>query len=128
MKKKKEKLSKIFMMISGVMIGVINGFFGGGGGMLCVPILEKVFKMKTKNAHSTALLVMLPLSIVSGVIYLLNKNVDMFTLGLVGIGTLIGGVLGTFVIKKINSNVLSIIFALIMLAAGIRMVIPWVLP
>lgn len=124
MKKKKEKLSKIFMMISGVMIGVINGFFGGGGGMLCVPILEKVFKMKTKNAHSTALLVMLPLSIVSGVIYLLNKNVDMFTLGLVGIGTLIGGVLGTFVIKKINSNVLSIIFALIMLAAGIRMVIP----
>jgi hypothetical protein len=34
--------SKLPLIVSGIAIGIVNGFFGGGGGMVCVPILEKL--------------------------------------------------------------------------------------
>ena len=34
------------------LIGCVNGFFGGGGGMLCVPFLEKIVKLPTQKAVS----------------------------------------------------------------------------
>ena len=37
---------KIWLILSGSVIGILNGFFGGGGGMVCVPILEKVLKLQ----------------------------------------------------------------------------------
>ena len=125
MNKKKVKLHKLWIVFSGIFIGLINGFLGGGGGMFCVPILEKLYSLKTKEAHSTALVVMLPLSLVSSVVYLLNNNVDMFSLGLCGIGVLFGGIIGAIFLKKIKSKWIMLAFALIMLAAGVKMVLPW---
>lgn len=116
---------KFLVVLSGIFIGIINGFLGGGGGMFCVPILEKLFSLKTKEAHSTALVVMLPMSIVSSVVYLLNNNVDLFSLGLCGIGVFVGGVAGAIFLKKIKSKWIMLAFAIIMLAAGVKMVLPW---
>ncbi|MGN1163007.1 MAG: TSUP family transporter [Christensenellales bacterium] len=125
MNKKRIGLQKLWIILSGAFIGLVNGFLGGGGGMFCVPILQKLYALKTKEAHSTALVVMLPLSIVSSVIYLLNNNVDMFSLGLSGIGVLFGGIVGAVFLKKIKSKWIMLAFAIIMLAAGIKMVLPW---
>ena len=41
MKKIKDKFK---LILSGLTIGIVNGFFGGGGGMICVPLLEKILK------------------------------------------------------------------------------------
>ncbi len=122
----KNKFSKkhIFILIGcGALIGIVNGFFGGGGGMLCVPILEKVMKLESKKAHATTLCVILPLSIVSAVIYILNNNIDFVNLSWVTLGAVFGGVMGAIFLSKIDSKWLRAIFALIMLAAGIKMVI-----
>ena len=52
-----------------------SGFFGGGGGMLCVPLLQ--FRgLDVKRAHATALIVILPLCIVSAAIYIANGYFD----------------------------------------------------
>ena len=66
MKKFKDK---IVLILSGIAIGLANGFFGGGGGMICVPLLEKVLKIDNKKSHSTALAVMLPIAIFSIMVY-----------------------------------------------------------
>ena len=34
-KKKLKFKNKFFLIISGCVIGLLNGFFGGGGGMVC---------------------------------------------------------------------------------------------
>ena len=60
-------------VVFSVMVGFVNGFFGGGGGLLCVPTLEKVYKLDTKRSHATAICVMFPLSVVSSIIYLINS-------------------------------------------------------
>lgn len=125
MGKKRLTFQKVWIVLSGVFVGLINGFLGGGGGMFCVPILEKLFSLKTKEAHSTALVVMLPMSIVSSVIYLFNNNVDTFSLGLCGIGVFVGGIAGAIFLKKIKSKWIMLAFAIIMLAAGVKMVLPW---
>ena len=40
---------QIFLLIlSGAVIGFLNGFFGGGGGMVCVPILQRVLSLSSK--------------------------------------------------------------------------------
>lgn len=123
MRNKTQVKRVVYSILCGAFIGIINGFLGGGGGMFCVPILQKLFNLTTKQSHCTALFVMLPLSIVSSAVYLTSNILDVgYLLFCVG-GVLVGGILGTFLLKKINSKWLTILFIIIMIAAGIRMVI-----
>ncbi len=111
------------LILCGASIGLVNGFFGGGGGMLCVPILESFMKLESKRAHATTLCIILPLSIVSAVIYIIKNDVDVINLSWVSLGTIIGGIVGALWLNKINNKVLRVIFAILMLGVGIKMVI-----
>ena len=51
-----ENIKKIF---AGVCIGIVNGLFGAGGGMIAVPIL-KYMGFERKDAHKNAIAVILP--------------------------------------------------------------------
>lgn len=123
MKKNKNKKQNILSILSGALIGVVNGFFGGGGGMLCVPLVERILKVENKKAHSTTLLIMLPLSISSVFMYAFNITIDWFMISFVSIGFIGGGILGALLLSKLSNKTIRIIFALIVLASGIRMVI-----
>ncbi len=121
---KQEKLSvkkKLLLSICGAIIGFVNGFFGGGGGMVCVPLLEKVLNLKNKFAHATALLVIFPISFVSGVVYVLSGNLETVPFLTVGSGVIFGGVVGALLLKFLPSKIIRVIFAVIMLAGGIRL-------
>lgn len=111
----------ILSIITGIVSGGINGLFGGGGGMIVVPMLTKCLKYKSKNAHATAILIILPLSIISGILYLsfgkFNLNIGIP----VGIGVVIGGVIGAFLLKKLSSKWIVLIFSIIMAFAGGKM-------
>lgn len=120
MKKRKKRTLSV---LGGIFVGIANGFFGGGGGMVCVPLLEKTLKVEKKKAHSTAILVILPLCLVSSIVYTLQVEIDWFLLGFVGIGFIIGGGLGAVLLRNLSGKFIRLLFALIVLAAGIRMVI-----
>lgn len=122
----KTKLSKkqIFLAIAcGAFVGILNGFFGGGGGMVCVPLLEKIFKFDNKVAHASTLVVILPLCIASSVVYLFYNEISFINLLYISIGTIAGGVFGAILLKKLSCKVVRVIFAVIMMVAGIKMVI-----
>lgn len=108
-----------FSLIVGLVVGFVNGFLGAGGGMLLVPLLTYLFKMDTKVTHSTAVFVMLPICLISGLTYMLKGVIDYTILLPVAIGTLIGGVIGTFVLKKLNSNWINYIFYVVMIGSGV---------
>lgn len=115
------KKQKIFLILTGVLTGVINGFFGGGGGMVLVPLLIAVLRLQQKTAHATALAVILPISVISAITYLFGGKVEWGLVLLVSIGASLGGVLGAFFLKKINNGALNKIFALLMIVAGAKM-------
>lgn len=91
--------------------------------MLCVPLLEKCLKISNKKAHATTIAVIVPLSLVSSIIYFLKNDLDVFNLIYTSIGVFVGGALGAVLLKKFSGKVIRVIFAIIMLAAGIKMVI-----
>lgn len=114
---------KVMLVFLGGLVGFLNGFFGGGGGMICVPTLEKGLGLDNKRAHATAIAVIFPLSLVSCVIYIFKGAIQSLPLLTVGLGVLAGGIAGSFALKFIPSKTLRIIFAVIMLVGGVRLII-----
>ncbi len=114
----KKKLNTI---IFGLITGLINGLLGAGGGMLAVPALKKI-GLDQKDAHRNAVTVILPMTVLSAVLYIINGRVaisDALPFIPWGLG---GAVLGTFCLKKISGKWLGFIFGGFMIYAGIRMI------
>ena len=123
MKYHKSKKSILIKNIFAIFVGFVNGFFGGGGGLLCVPTLKKIYKLETKKAHATTIAVILPISIFSSIVYIANNNLNLFVVLSVTVGVIVGGILGAILLKKINSSVIRWVFVLVLFSAGVRMII-----
>ena len=109
-------------LLGGTAVGALNGLFGGGGGMVAVPILRAAGK-GARTAHATAIAVILPTSVLGGAVYLLRGLVPLSLLLPVAIGVTLGGLLGAKLLPRISPDILTFFFALFMLAAGIRMML-----
>ena len=118
---RKDNFKLIKIVGCSIAIGIINGLLGGGGGMLCVPALIKLGKLSTKQAHATAIFAMLPISIVSSIVYSLSVKIDVNTLLLITVGSLFGAFIGTKLLKNFKSIVLDYIFVIVIFVAGFRM-------
>ncbi len=111
----------LYSTIIGLSAGLINGLFGGGGGMVVVPMLMFLLKYLPKNAHATAILIILPLSLISGMFYSVFGSVKLDLVIPVLIGVVSGGILGAFLLPKLSSKWLVIIFSTVMAVAGLKM-------
>lgn len=111
----------LISIAAGLFVGFVNGFLGAGGGMLLVPFLTLLLKMESKVAHSTAVFVIAPICLISGITYIIKGVIDWNILLPVAIGTLIGGVVGTFLLKKFSSDIINIIFWCVMIFSGVWM-------
>ncbi len=117
------KKEKFLLLLSGMIIGFLNGFFGGGGGIVCVPILQKVLSLDAKQSHATAIAVIFPLSLISAFIYVINGYIKSFPLITIGLGVVAGGLLGAFALKFLPPKAIRFIFALIMFVGGVKLII-----
>ena len=117
----KKNKKRIYEVLTGLIAGICNGLFGGGGGMIVVPMLEKLLDKKTKTAHATAILIILPMSILSALIYSANYSVRAGEVIPVCVGVTAGGVLGALLLKKMSSKILVVIFSVLMAGAGVKL-------
>ncbi|MCG8481930.1 MAG: sulfite exporter TauE/SafE family protein [Clostridia bacterium] len=109
-------------ILTGVVSGFLNGFFGSGGGTVIVPSLEFVHKVEEHKAHATAILIILPLSIMSTIIYLNNGQIDLISALKVGIGSILGSIVGAKLLNKLSGNMLRKFFGVVLIVAALRMV------
>jgi len=121
---KKERQNNLFLiLVLGAIIGFINGFFGGGGGMICVPVLTSILKLPEKIAHATTILIILPMCLFSLGIYFFKSSLDFLGALPILIGFVVGGVIGAIALKKISNEILKLIFDIIILVAGVVSII-----
>ena len=123
---KKEKTNKkrsYYGVITGIVSGLVNGVFGGGGGMIVVPMLIKFFCLEPKKAHATALFIILPLSIVSALFYVVSGNLNFQIVFPITLGVILGGIFGALLLSKLSSKVVIIIFSIVMAFAGAKMLL-----
>lgn len=121
--KEPKKTNKIYAFGLSFLSGVINGFFGGGAGMLIVVLLQKCFKLSTKCSHATAVFVVLPLCVISLLLYVFSGIFNFNNAYFVVLGVVLGGVIGALLLKKLKSFIIGIIFAVIVIACAVKMLI-----
>ena len=105
----------------GIVAGFVNGLLGSGGGTIVVPALEFFQKLDEYRSHATAIAVILPLSIVSTVIYFFKGSLEWKSILIVGAGSIIGSAIGAYLLKKVSPGFLSKLFGVVMVAASVRM-------
>ena len=78
-------------MLAGAAAGLTNGFFGGGGGSVLVPMLTRVCGLDQRRAFATSVAVILPLGAPSGARYSLPGGLGLSAAPALLIGGNVGG-------------------------------------
>ena len=107
----------------GILTGFANGLFGSGGGTVGVLLLEKWKKLEAHKSHATILAIILPLSILSALIYGWKVDMEWGPVALHSLGGIAGGYAGASWLKKLSNAWLHRIFGACMLAAAVRMML-----
>ena len=105
---------------AGLAVGLVNGLLGAGGGMIAVPLLQKL-GLDRKQAHAVA--VILPITVLSAALYLIKGYVSVSDSFIFIPGGIIGSLLGTFIMRKISPKWLKRIFGGFMIYAGVRLLL-----
>lgn len=115
----KQKMLKKWL--AGLLTGVINGLFGGGGGMVAVPLMKNMLGYDEKRAHATAILIIAPVCAVSAITYIVNGYFAADVVIPAAVGSVAGGFTGAMALQKLPEFLVNIVFVAVMLAAGVRM-------
>ena len=107
---------------AGLAVGLVNGLLGAGGGMIAVPLLQKL-GLDRKQAHANAVAVILPITVLSAALYLIKGYVSVSDSLIFIPGGIIGSLLGTFIMRKISPKWLKCIFGGFMIYAGVRLLL-----
>ena len=106
--------------VAGGLAGIANGFFGGGGGLVLVPLLTARCGLDQRRAFATSVAIILPLCVLSSVIYLFRGGLDLAVALPYLAGGLAGGFLGGRLFQKLNMDWLRRAFALLILYGGFK--------
>lgn len=105
--------------------GIISSFFGVGGGIIFVPILVIIYKMKMINASPTAQFTLL-ISTMTGLITHIMLEHPEYSYGiLLALGSFFGAQLGSRSIQRINENILSKILSFSLIIIAINLIIDY---
>lgn len=127
----------------GFLGGFTNGLLGAGGGIIIIYATRMAFgyrdraaelrrkyadvntasKYDEKDILVNSLAVTLPMSALSAFIYMLKGGLSGVSIDRYIIPAIIGGIFGAWLLDRLNTRIISVIFALIVLYSGISMII-----
>ncbi len=124
---KKSIFELALLVAGGVASGIINGLLGTGGGIVLVFLLGYLMKKErgynTRDVFATVIAAILPMSLVSAILYLQSGSFDTGDVMPYILPGMIGGVVGALLLDKINLVLLKKLFAVLVVYAGIKMII-----
>ena len=109
--------------VAGTLAGAANGCFGGGGGMVLLPLLTRWCHVEEKKAFATSLAVILPLTAVSALVYGLRDRLCWQAALPYGLGGIAGGFLAGKWLERLPTLWLRRGFGLLLMLAGARAVL-----
>jgi len=106
--------------LAGGLAGIINALFGGGGGMVVLPLLSRRGTLEGRSLFATCVAIIFPICLISAAAAIWNGQVpfsDAFPYLLGGLG---GGLAGGFTFEKVSIWWLKLIFGLFLLYGGVK--------
>lgn len=114
-------MEKTGYFLKGSLIGLLNGFFGSGGGVIAVPILEK--DCEANEAHATSIALIFVISLVTVISYGISGTLDLANAFEYIPWGILGAITGAFFLKNIKAQWLKRIFGCVITVAAVRMLI-----
>src|SRR5437763_17096582 len=125
MPKKNSKMSTqivLMLLLIGLLAGILSGLIGVGGGIIIVPALVYFLGFSQHEAQGTSLgLLLLPIGILAVFSYYNKGYIDIKYVGMMAVGFLIGGFLGSKLALSISEITLKRIFAVVLFYTAFKM-------
>ena len=118
-----QKIKKSWARFGGFAAGVVNGLLGAAGGLAVVPALRKA-GASVQQSHATSVAVILPISILSAILYLHGGRFSFSDTLPYLPGGVLGAAFGAWLLPKLPADLLRRIFGGFMLWAAIRLLMP----
>lgn len=112
--------SKWIARVAGAAAGLANGCFGGGGGMVFLPILSRWGDLSQRKLYATCVGVIFPVCLVSAAVYIFRGGVSLASALPYLLGGLIGGWFGGKLYGKVSTKLLKWLFAAFLFYAGVK--------
>jgi uncharacterized protein len=110
-------------IVIGLLAGMFTGLLGVGGGLLMVPALVTLLRIRPRRAHGTSLAVILPTAIAGVSQYAEQGNLSWGVALLLAAGGVFGALIGTRLTSALNAPQLRPAFGLLVAIVGILMVL-----
>ena len=106
--------------LAGGLAGLANGLFGGGGGMVFLPVMLRWGNVEARRLYATCVAVILPFCVLSAAILALRGHVDLLQALPYLAGGAVGGWVGGRTMGRVPTVWLQRIFAAFLLYGGAR--------
>lgn len=112
----------VFVVIAGLVIGVVSGLVGVGGGILIVPALVLGLDMTQHRAQGTSLAaLLLPIGIFAAWEYYKAGNVDIKIAMILAPMIAIGAYFGAVLANQLSAQIVRRSFAVLLVFVALRL-------
>ena len=109
--------------LTGAVAGAINGLFGAGGGMLLLPLLTRLTGLREHEAFACSVCTMLPLSVVSLIVYWLRGGQFLLESLPYLAGGALGGIAAGLLLRRLSVVWLHRVLGVLIVWGGLRLLL-----
>lgn len=103
--------------------GVYGGYFGAGQGVILVGVLGIALPDSLQRVNALKNLLAGAVNLVAGIFFILFADIDWAAVGLIAVGSTIGGILGSAYGRRLPDLVLRIIIVIVGVVAILRLLL-----
>ena len=111
------------LVLIGLLAGLFSALFGVGGGIVMVPLLVLAAGFAMKPATATSLAAIGIIAAAGTITYAIHGEVHYADAMLVGLPGAVGALGGTWLQQRMAGRTLSLAFATLLLAIGIKLLV-----
>lgn len=117
-------MNHLLLLVIGIVAGVLSGMFGIGGGLIIVPALLFLVKMKEFEALGTSLAALIPpVGLLGALEYYRNGHVNLRYAGLLALGLFLGAYFGARITLGLSPEIVRKIYAVFLVLVAGRILI-----
>jgi uncharacterized membrane protein YfcA len=113
----------VSLVLIGLAAGFFSALFGVGGGIIVVPLLLLAGRWQERPAMATSLAAIGIIALAGTVSYGFHGELKPGAAAMVGLPAAFGAVAGTAIQQRVANRTLSLLFALLLLGVGVKLLI-----
>ena len=111
------------LVLIGLAAGFFSALFGVGGGIIVVPLLLLTGRWQERPAMATSLAAIGIIALAGTVSYAFHGELKPGAAAMIGLPAAVGAVAGTAVQQRIANRTLSLLFALLLVGVGVKLLV-----